>query len=219
MYLIINGSAEENMKRICPNPSTWNEIFKKLTMHSKANQCKPPEPPKPLILAGWAYSNDIEKMHRWENTMQWANNNDCIELISSIPEDQFYCVEEPTSYTVGPMGGPMYRSWDYETKECPTSVALEQYFMTLFTKWSEIVGADIANITHPMKFTGAKARRLLVYAKENCLPPWGEWTYLSNEKLKRRTFTKMRAAINKAISPHEIDHVDFTHERSAEPNA
>jgi hypothetical protein len=45
-------------------------------------------PPKPLILAGWAYSSDIEKKERWEETVGWASNNGCQALIDGIPDDE-----------------------------------------------------------------------------------------------------------------------------------
>jgi hypothetical protein len=85
------------MKRICPNPMPWNEAFKRLTEFAQLHPCAPPSPPKPLILAGWAYSNDVEKMRRWEETVAWAAKNGCANLMSGIPDSDFYFVEKPTS--------------------------------------------------------------------------------------------------------------------------
>src|SRR5262249_6549182 len=62
-------------QRICPNPSRWNDVFKLLTEYSKAHPCRPRDPPAPLILAGWAYTNDTEKMRRWKETADWASAN------------------------------------------------------------------------------------------------------------------------------------------------
>ena len=84
----------------------WNDVYKRLTHFAETHECVPSLPPKPLILAGWAYSNDIEKKNRWEETVEWAEKNGCLELVGSIPDNEFYSVDEPTSYTVGPMGGP-----------------------------------------------------------------------------------------------------------------
>jgi hypothetical protein len=78
------------------------------------------------------------------------------------------------------------------------------------SEWSEIVGEELGRATRPLAFTGKKARRLLVYADANVRPTWGGWCYLSHLKPERLTFTRFRAAINKAIAPHEIDHVHFT---------
>jgi hypothetical protein len=203
------------MKRICPNPMPWNEAFERLTQFAKAHPCSPPSPPKPLILAGWAYSNDMEKMQRWEDTVAWATSNGCLEFVSTISDNDFYFVSEPTSYSVGPTGGPMYRPWDFDTKLRPSSEEIARHFETLKSRWSEIVGPELAHITHPLAFTGGKARRLLVQAECSANPPWGGWAYLSPVEAERRTFTRLRATVNNAIAPHEIDHIDFT--TDAEP--
>ena len=88
--------------------------------YAKAHPCTPLSPPVPLILNGWVYSNDVEKMRRWEETVAWANGNSCAEIVVAIPDQDFYFVDEPTTYTVGPLGGPMYRPWDLHTKDRPS---------------------------------------------------------------------------------------------------
>jgi hypothetical protein len=90
---------------------------------------------------------------------------------------------------------------------------------TLLSRWPEIVGKEISKITRPLAFTGAKARRLIVSADASATPPWGEWSCLSDNIAKRRTFTKFRAEINKAIVPHEVDHIDFTTREKVESAA
>ena len=207
------------MKRICPNPMPWHEAFEQLTKSAQLQPCAPPSPPKPLILAGWAYSNDVEKMQRWEETVDWAVKNGCANLVSEIPDSDFYFVENPTSYTVGPLDGPMYRAWDFEVKSRPPSEKIAHLIDVLLSRWSEIVGNELASITRPLAFTGEKARRLLVLANAVTTPPWGGWAHLSAHELERRTFTHFRAAINKAIAPHEVDHIDFTTEDNAEQGA
>ena len=157
----------------------------------------------------------MEKMQRWEDTVAWANSNGCLEFVTTISDNDFYFVSEPTSYTVGPAGGPMYRPWDFDTKLRPSSEEIARHFETLKSRWSEIVGLELAHITHPLAFTGGKARRLLVQAECSANPPWGGWAYLSPVEAERRTFTRLRAAVNNAIAPHEIDHIDFT--TDAEP--
>jgi len=200
------------MKRICPNPMTWMEIFDRLTNYAQSHPCTPPSPPKLLILSGWSYTNDVEKMQRWKETVEWAARNGCTEMVSGIPDRDFYLVEKPTSYMIGPMGGPMYRAWDFEAKNRPTSGQIKKHMDILLSQWSEIVGNEIASITRPIAFTGRKARRLLVLADATINPPWGRWRHLSTQESKRRIFTRFRAAINQAIAPHEIDHIDFTTE-------
>ena len=193
----------------------WNEAFVRLTQFAKAYPCSPPSPPKPLILAGWTFSNDVEKMQRWENTVAWANSNGCPEFVTTISDSDFYFAGDPTTCTVGPTGDPMYRRWDFDAKPRPSSEEIVRHFETLTSRWSEIVGLDLAHITHPLAFTGRKARRLLVQAEPSTNPPWGGWAYLSPVETDRRTFTRLRTAINSAIAPHEIDHIDFT--TDAEP--
>lgn len=39
-------------------------------------------------------------------------------------------------------------------------------------------------------------------------PPWGSWLSLARGG-SRRAFTRFRAAVNAAIKPHEVDHIDF----------
>jgi hypothetical protein len=204
------------MKRVCPNPMPWNEAFKRLTNYAQLYPCNPPSPPKPLILTGWAYSNDVDKMQRWEETVDWAKKNGCSNLVADISDRDFYVVEEPTSYSVGPMGGPMYRAWDFEAKKRPSSEQITRFMDILLSQWSEIIGNEIGSITRPLAFAGEKARRLLVYADAASTPPWGGWAHLSKKEAERRTFTHFRAAINKAIAPHEVDHIDFAIDENAE---
>jgi len=187
----------------------WDEAYKRLTRFAEIHSCVPLNPPKPLILNGWVFSNDIEKKNRWDATVQWAEKNGCIELVDSIQDKDFYFVDEPSTYQIGPMGGPMYRPWDFEIKNRPTPEKLEEYMQTLLMRWSEIVGKKLSNMTRPIAFTGNKARRLLVKADAASKPPWGDWAYLSNVESERRIFTKYRASINILISPHEVDHIDF----------
>jgi hypothetical protein len=201
------------MKRICPNPIPWNYAFERLKLHAHSHDCIPPLPPPPLILAGWAYSNDHEKMQRWEETVSWAKSNGCTEFVSKIPDSDFYFIDNPTSRNIGPLGSPIYRSWDFDSKPRLSSEEICRCLVRLTNDWAEFVGEELARATRPLAFSGTKARRLLVYADANVRPPWGEWFRLSSVEPERRTFTQFRAAINKAIAPHEIDHVDFTTDR------
>ena len=78
------------MKKICPNPQPWNKIFQSLSRYSEQTLCNPKEPPKPLILAGWNFSSDLEKELRWDETKQWALNNNCTEIIEDLGDNDFY---------------------------------------------------------------------------------------------------------------------------------
>ncbi len=173
------------MKRICPNPMPWHKINERLSNYAQLHPCIPPSPPKPLILAGWAYSNDVEKMHRWEETVAWAVKNGCSDFLSGIPDKDCYFVEKPTSYGVGPLGGPVYRPWDFEGKSRPTPEEIVKLMEALTSNGSEIVGKEIGSITRPLAFTGEKVRRLLVFANPASAPPWGGWSYLSMQESAR----------------------------------
>ena len=172
----------------------------------------------PLILAGWALSDEIEKMRRWEETVAWAKSNGCAEIVALLAED-FYYADRPTSYVVGPGGGPMYRPWDFEKKERPPPNQILQYLETLNSHWRDIVGPELAQSTRPLAFTGKKARRLLIRADPTARPPWGGWSHLSPVEPERRMFTSFRASINTAIAPHEVDHLEFTTEGHPEKGA
>ena len=200
--------SRPSMKRICPNPERWAEAFGRLIEHAKANRWT--SPPRALVLGGWVGSNDVQKMKRWAETIAWAQHHGCADLVSDIPDSDFYFADDPTSYAVGPMGGPLNRNWDFEVKSHPPAEQLAEHMDTLLSRWAEIVGQDLSGVTRPIAFTGERARRLLVLADGAVIPPWGGWSCLSPREPERRTFTCFRAAINRAIAPHEVDHIDFT---------
>ena len=52
-----------------------------------------PPPPVPLILAGWAYSNDVEKRSRWQETLAWADHHGLGTLLSDIGDELDACCE------------------------------------------------------------------------------------------------------------------------------
>jgi hypothetical protein len=198
-------------QRICPNPSRWSDVFEQLLEYAEAHAC-PTQPPKPLILAGWAYTNDTHKMRRWRETVDWASANGCEDIVKGLSDNDFYEIEEPTNYSFGPMGGPCYRPWDFIAKVRPTKEELTKCFEYMSAHWADIAGSRLASVTRPLTFTGKKARRLLVQAEEKAVPPWGRWTYLSTDEQERRTFTRFRAAVNEKIAPHEVDHIEFVTE-------
>jgi hypothetical protein len=195
--------------RICPQPVIWHQVFERLRAHADKHVCIPARPPVPLILNGWVYSNDIDKLRRWEATVDWANTNGCSALINDIEESEFYSVETPTTYTVSPIGGPMYRAWDFQPRTKPDAEVIDSLLLRLKSRWAEIAGPEISRNTRPIQFDGSKARRLVVLANASASPPWGTWTELAPDDESRRSFTRLRAAVNAAIAPHEVDHIDF----------
>jgi hypothetical protein len=195
--------------KICPIASEWAKVHGELIEYSRTTVCLPPEPPSPLILAGWAYSNDIDKKNRWQETVAWAVANGCSELVLSIPNDLFYRVSKPTSYTVGPMGGPMYLLWNFEARSRPSTELIESSIVKLKADWPSFFAGNIYESLEPVRFTGKKCRRLLVNITGEAVAPWGDWGQLPRLETERRKFTALRKAINLSIFPHEVDHVDF----------
>jgi hypothetical protein len=202
----------KEMTRVCPNPNPWNSVYQRL---SKVALSRPdlPKPPTPLILSGWVYSNDVEKTIRWKDTVQWAKNAQCDEIVSAISDDDFYYTAELTTYQVSPSGGPMHRPWDFDSKSRPDQEALAQALARLNDDWPSIA-VGFSSYTKPLGFTGAKARRLVIAFNSDESPPWGAWDRLSAIESKRRTFTAFRLAVNTTITPLEVDHIDFTKETS-----
>jgi len=101
----------------------------------------------------------------------------------------------------------MFRPWDYEPKSRPSSEDIDRLLRVLLSSWSEGVGEELGRGDRPLAFLGAKGPRLLVTP---IFALWGTWSHLSSIESERRACTRFRAAINRAIAPHEIDHVDFT---------
>ena len=196
------------MIRVCPQPSAWNDVYRRL-LQVAASRPDLREVPVPLILAGWAYSNDVKKTRRWEMTVQWSREAGCEEIVASVPDEDFRFVQAPSDYTVGPLGGPMYRPWDFERKDRPEESMLTAALAKLVAEWPGIA-AGFAAHTRPLCFSGDKARNLAVTILLNASPPpWGNWHKRSNVEAERRTFTNFRRAVNKVIHPHEVDHIEF----------
>jgi hypothetical protein len=199
------------MKRICPKPPAWNKIYRHL-VRIAASRVDLVEPPVPLILGGWIYSNDTEKMNRWLETVQWAQEAGCDEILASLKAEDFYSREVLSDHEVGPEGIPMYRQRDFERKDRPEESLLTVAMMQLTNEWP-MIAAGLSECTRPLFFSGDKARRLVVAVLSDTLPPWGQWHDLSSVEAERRTFTAFRKAVNEAISPHEVDHIDFIKEQ------
>jgi len=201
------------MTPVCPNPIPWNAVYQRL-LHVWENRSDLPKPPVPLILNGWVFSNDVEKVERWQETLQWAQKAGCEHITSSLSIDDFYQSEEITSCRIGPLGGPLHRPWDFEAKQKPGQELLDDGLQRLTEHWPELANG-FSTGTHPVGFSGNKSRRLIVAVSEQVSPPWGTWETLSRDDAKRLTFTAFRKAINEMLTPHEVDHIDFVIENSS----
>ena len=193
---------------VCPLPSLWNEVYQRLHSAWLKGGSKGPAPPVPLILSGWAYSNDLDKKKRWESTVRWARERGFEDIIPEIEEGQSHMVSELSTYEIGPMGGPMYLEWDSSPKTTPSMEETKLALHLLTTNWKEIAGLELASHTKPLRFTGKKRRRLLVLADPEYVPPWGSWNTLKTGE-EHRSFTRLRNRVNEIIYPMKVDHIDF----------
>ncbi len=83
------------MEFVCPQPMIWQEIYQRLTIFYLKNKNKIKKgPPKCLILNGWVYSTDYAKKLRWKETVEWAQENGCSELIPELKKAEKYEVNK-----------------------------------------------------------------------------------------------------------------------------
>jgi hypothetical protein len=191
---------------ICPNPTRWNAIYQRLLEMARQRKIVP-APPIPLILNGWASTNDVDKSERWAQTVRWAEQNGVIDLVS-VEQQDWYAVENPSSYEIGPLGGPMHLPWRFDPAERPAGDAAQDALSRLTENWPGIAG-EIAQFTRPVCLAGAKMRRLLVCVAPSAPnPPWGTWDKLAEDESRRR-FSDLRRKVNAVIAPLEVDHIDF----------
>jgi hypothetical protein len=193
---------------VCPEPLEWLRIYKGLVNFSLINECNPPNPPKPLILNGWVYSNDISKHNEWNRTKLWAARNRCFHLTDSAQRD-FYSVERMSTHAIGPLYSPLYLPWSFEKKASPCRDQLMGWLTLLRENWNSVAGLTISSYCQPVKFSGAKGRNLICSYLADSSPPWGGWGRLSSDEMKRRTFTILRKSVNDFIAPHVVDHIKF----------
>lgn len=78
------------VQKICPLPPIWAKIHQELCEFSNEHLCQPSNPPKPLILAGWNFTDDKDKLQRWNDTVLWAKSNNCEYIVSVIVENEWY---------------------------------------------------------------------------------------------------------------------------------
>ena len=76
------------MNKICPEPHIWLKRHKAMMRIAQSNGL--PDPPKALVLAGWAHSEDWEKKLRWEETINWCKEHGCTELTEDIGDEDWY---------------------------------------------------------------------------------------------------------------------------------
>jgi hypothetical protein len=68
-------------------------------------------------LAGWDFSNDVEKRDRWHKTLAWADRYGQVALLGDIAEKSMYVVGELDD-SVEP---PVILKWNYESRSRATA--------------------------------------------------------------------------------------------------
>ena len=198
------------------SPNDWHRFHLFLERKKQPGQ---KAPPVPLILAASDESN-ASKHHRLSAQLYWAQENGCIEDAlrylkdirvehwNSCPPDEWFQDNYPK-----PDGtyGPIHLEWTSDSKPKSSAESAAHAIEILRAQWDEVAGQELRGVTSPLRFEGAKGRRLVILAKREASPPWGTWTSLDQGE-NRRFFTRFRAAVNAAIKPLEVDHIDFVHE-------
>jgi len=188
------------------SPKDWHQFYLFLEAKKQAGQ---KDPPVPLILAASMESDDT-KHRRLSDQLHWAHENGCLDDVLRYLRD--IPGEDWNLSSLGQWNQDSYPnySWGWTSDPKPkmsveTATKLIEH---LRANWDEIAGPELRAVTLPRRFAGAKGRRLLVFARKDSPPPWGTWTTLDRGKNKR-FFTRLRAAVNAAIKPLEVDHIDF----------
>ena len=81
----------DELDYICPIPKKWHEIHQILYKNwGKISTEGNEKPPVPLILSGWAFTDDSEKKQRWIETLRWANKLGFYQLIPKLTLEEKY---------------------------------------------------------------------------------------------------------------------------------
>ena len=196
---------------VCPEPLLWYEIHQRLLKAAPGEVTRIPKPPQPLILSGWWASTNLQKLIRWRETVEWAERWRFTHLIGELPDERLHKVD-PIEFLLPLLSLNPYPNRSYETRQKPTLEEENTALNRLSLNWGEIAGS-IAIHCQPLRFTGAKRRRLLVRADadNDFKPPWGEWNSITAGASTH--FKHFRRAVNDAIKPHEVDHIDVVHRK------
>ena len=76
--------CQEN-RRVCPQPSFWNDFWMMLPNRRESSESEGGwEPPAPLILGAWWDAHDNTKRSRLEQHIRWAHQHNGLELASAF---------------------------------------------------------------------------------------------------------------------------------------
>ena len=82
------------MIRVCPIPRKWHAIHQALEKHWRMHGRPEDPPPKPLILSGWVFSSDFDKLERWKAIEVWAIRNGVEQVIEVKKDEDWHQVIE-----------------------------------------------------------------------------------------------------------------------------
>ena len=66
--------------RVCPRPDHWIAMYDLLPHGRRPDGGA--EPSLPLILGGWSYSSNLDKMIRLADHINWAEQHGCLPTVS-----------------------------------------------------------------------------------------------------------------------------------------
>ncbi len=79
-------------KRVCPQPSRWNELYELLPNRQRSGGGW--EPALPLILAAWHETPALMKALRLREHLEWAADHDALaqvhSFMTSLPESEWF---------------------------------------------------------------------------------------------------------------------------------
>lgn len=79
--------GQEN-ERVCVQPQLWNNLHKRLSKQSEQQIVAP------LILSAWWHTSNVDKMHRFQEHLELAEQlripNEINDWIRSLPESDWH---------------------------------------------------------------------------------------------------------------------------------
>jgi hypothetical protein len=73
-----------DLDRVCPQPMRWMELWEMLPDRQRSGIGGGWEPPTPLVLSGWWYSINSEKMVRFRQHIEWAESHGCLAQVDAF---------------------------------------------------------------------------------------------------------------------------------------
>ncbi len=178
---------------ICPFPGVWALIASELISYWKVDLNEAGPQPPYLILSGWNYSDDFNKMETWMNCIKWAEERNCTHLIPELPENNWYQQKSLNRFQSFEDFG-IYNKFHKPSKKLTKEERAHQ-FNLLKTKWLTNFGADF----FPKRLTGKKSKRLIVRPNDTK-------KFQVNQNIQANLTV---SAVNQLLDGHTIYEIDF----------